>query len=354
MNDRIKTLRNKMAGLNIEGMIISNPINVKYLTGIDAEGIFLITRKENIYITDGRYTEYVSSILTPFDEIIVDDYKNISKDEYENFFMFCENVGFEENYVTYANYKEYMHKYKINNFVEAEVIIDQLRVLKDNEEISNIKKACRITDKCFEFLLGYIKPGMTEKEIAKKIEEYYKENADGISFDTIVASGENSSKPHAIPSDREIQEQDIITIDMGCKVNGYCSDMTRTIFVGGQTPEQKKIYDLVLKNQERVLNEIRDGANIKTITRGVVSDFEINGYDLIHSLGHGVGLEVHEKPYINMKNENILKEDMVITNEPGIYLPGNFGVRIEDTVLVTKQGALVLTESKKECIILEV
>ena len=114
MNDRIKTVRNKMAGLNIEGMIISNPVNVKYLTGIDAEGVFLITRKENIYITDGRYTEYVSSILTPFDEIVVDDYKNISKDEYENFFMFCENVGFEENYVTYANYKEYMHKLLTN------------------------------------------------------------------------------------------------------------------------------------------------------------------------------------------------------------------------------------------------
>ena len=141
---------------------------------------------------------------------------------------------------------------------------------------------------------------------------------------------------------------------MGCKVNGYCSDMTRTIFIGPPTSEQKRVYDLVLKNQERVLNDICDGANIKTITRSVISDFEINGYDLIHSLGHGVGLEIHEKPYINIKNETILKEDMVITNEPGIYIPGNFGIRIEDTVLVTKQGSLVLTESNKECIILEV
>jgi len=354
MNTKIQWLRNKMRSLDMQGMIISNPINIKYLTGIDAEGVLILTRKENIYITDSRYTEYVHSVLTIDDEIIVYNIMDVSKDDYENFFLFCENVGFEENYVTYAKYKEYMHKYKINNFVEAEAIIDQLRVLKDDEEISNIKKACRVTDKCFEFLLGYIKPGMTEKQIAKKIEEYFNENADGTSFDIIVASGENSSKPHAIPSDRKIEEKDIITIDMGCKVNGYCSDMTRTIFVGAQTPEQKKIYNLVLKNQERVINEICDGANIKTITRGVSSDFEINGYDLIHSLGHGVGLEIHEKPYINMKNENILKEDMVITNEPGIYIPGNFGVRIEDTVLVTKQGALVLTESKKECIILEV
>ena len=139
---------------------------------------------------------------------------------------------------------------------------------------------------------------------------------------------------------------------MGCKINGYCSDMTRTIFVGGQTPEQKRIYDLVLENQEKVLNEICDGAIIKNITKGLVTNFEDKGYDLIHALGHGVGLEIHEKPYINARNESTLKEDMVITDEPGIYIPGNFGVRIEDTVLVTKQGALVLTESKKECIIL--
>ena len=353
MNDRIQTLRNKMAGLNIEGMIVSNPINIKYLTGIDAEGIFLVTRKENIYITDGRYTEYVNSILTPFDEIVLEEFKNISRDDYENYFMFCENVGFEENYVTYASYKEFMHKYKINNLVEAETIINQLRMLKDDKEISNIKRACKITDDCFEFIKQYIKPGMTEKQIARKIEEYYNEHADGISFDTIVASGENSSKPHAIPSERKICEKDIITIDMGCKVNGYCSDMTRTFFIGEQTPEQKKIYDLVLKNQKQVLKEICEGANIKNIVKGVVSDFEVNGYELIHSLGHGVGLEIHEGPFINLKNENTLKQNMVITNEPGIYIPGKFGIRIEDTVLVTKEGALVLTESEKDSIILK-
>lgn len=151
MNDRIQTLRNKMSGHNLQGMIIANPINVKYLTGIDAEGILLLTRKENIYITDSRYTEYVNSIITPFDEIVLDNVKNISADEYENFFMFCENVGFEENFVTYASYKKYMHTYKINNFVEAECIINKLRMIKDSEELKNIKDACRITDECFDF-----------------------------------------------------------------------------------------------------------------------------------------------------------------------------------------------------------
>ena len=153
MNDRILGLRNKMAGLNIQGMIITNPINVKYLTGIEAEGILLITRKENIYITDSRYIEHVSNTITPFDEIVVDDFKNISKEDYENFFLFCENVGFEENYVTYADYKKYMHTYKINNFVEAACLMEKLRIIKDNEEINSIKEACKITDECFDFLV---------------------------------------------------------------------------------------------------------------------------------------------------------------------------------------------------------
>lgn len=164
--------------------------------------------------------------------------------------------------------------------------------------------------------------------------------------------GENSSKPHAVPTDRQIQNQDIITIDMGCKINGYCSDMTRTIFVGGITDEQQKIYDLVLNNQQKVLNEIYDGANIKTIVKSVESDFNLNNETLIHALGHGVGLEIHEAPTVSLKNDSSLKENMIITDEPGIYIPGSFGVRIEDTVLVTKKGAIALTESSKECIIL--
>ena len=239
MNDRLQAIRNKIAGLNLQGMIIAKPENIRYLTNIEAEGILLITRKENVFITDGRYMEYVSSIITPFDEIVVDDQKNISKDEYENFFLFCENVGFEEGYLTYKNYKEYIRKFKINNFVEAEEILTLLRMIKDDKEIADIKRACEITDNCFNMLKKYIKPGLTEKQIARKIHDYYIENSEGEAFETIVASGENSSKPHAVPTDRIIKENDIITIDMGCKINGYCSDMTRTVFVGN--PQDRQI-----------------------------------------------------------------------------------------------------------------
>lgn len=352
MNPKLQWLRNKMSSLDLQGIIISNPINIKYLTNIEAEGVLLLTRKENIYITDGRYVEQVHSILTLYDEIIVYDIHDISKDDYENFFMFCENVGFEENAVTYAKYKEYLRKYKINNFVETENMIEKQRMIKDEDEIRNIQKACEITDNCFSYLLTYIQPGMTEKQIAEEIEGYYKERTDGMSFDAIVASGENTSKPHAVPTDRKIQKQDIITIDMGCKINGYCSDMTRTFFVGSVPEEMKPVYDLVLKNQMQTIDDLKDGSNTRQLTKMVENDFRLHGYDLIHSLGHGVGMEIHEAPYINYKSDLPLKENMVVTNEPGIYIPGKFGIRIEDTIQITKFGCISLTKSEKNYIII--
>lgn len=352
MNSKLQWLRNTMSSLDLQGLIISNPINIKYLTNIEAEGVLLLTRKENVYITDGRYIEQVHSILTLYDEIIVYNTSDVSKDDYENFFMFCENVGFEENYVTYAGYKELIRKYKINNLVETDHIIEKQRMIKDKEEISNLEKACEITDNCFSYLLTYIKPGMTEKQIADEIEEYYKKRTDGLSFETIVASGENTSKPHAVPTNRKIQEKDIITIDMGCKIKGYCSDMTRTIFVGEIAEEVKPIYDLVLKNQIQTIQEMKDGASTRLLSKMVENDFKFHGYDLIHSLGHGVGMEIHEAPYVSYRSEAQLKENMVVTDEPGIYIPGKFGVRIEDTVQITKFGCISLTKSEKNYIVI--
>ncbi len=354
MNEKIRWLRNKIGSLNLDAMIVSSPINIKYLTGIEAEGILILARKENYFITDARYVEAVNSLLTIEDEIIVEDMQTLSKEDGENLFLFCENVGFEENYVTYAKYKEYMYKYKINNLVETEGIIEKQRAIKDNEEIKYITKACNITDDCFEYLLNYIKIGMTEKQIAGAIERFYRINgADGLAFDSIVASGPNSSMPHAVPTDRKIEYGDVITIDMGCKYNGYCSDMTRTIFVGKIDDEIKKIYQLVLKNQLQTIGEMHEGAISKNITKMVVNDFELNGYDLIHALGHSVGLELHEIPTLGTKSEVILKPNMIITDEPGIYITGKFGVRIEDTVIVGKSTGVPLTKSNKEMVIIK-
>ena len=352
MNGKMQWLRNKLLSMDLQGMIVSNPVNIRYLTNIKAEGLLLVTRKENIFLTDGRYIEDVHNTLTLFDEIVVYDTIGLTLDDYENFFMFCEKVGFEENYVTYAKYKEYMHKFKINSLVETEGMIEKQRMIKDEEEIESIKKACKITDDCYNYILNYIKPGMTEKQIAREIDDYYYKHAEGTSFDTIVASGENSSKPHAIPTDRQIQEKDIITIDMGCKVNGYCSDMTRTFFVGEVPKEIKPIYDLVLKNQLQTLNDMKENFNTKLLSKMVDNDFRLNNYDLIHALGHGVGLDIHEAPTISIRSENMLKENMVVTDEPGIYVAGKYGVRIEDTVLVGKGGSEPLTKSNKDYVII--
>ena len=353
MNEKIRLLRERLRSLKMEGMIITNPVSIKYLTNIENEGTLLITRKENIFLTHTMFLESVKSVLTINDEIIVADYRDVGKEDAENFFLFCENIGFEENYVTYKQYHYLKQRYRVNNMAETENIIEQLRAVKDDEQIEKIKKACEITDRCFEHLLQFIKIGKTEKEIALEIEMFFRNNgAEGLAFDTIVAIGENSVNPHWKPSDRAVQMADPILIDMGCKYQGYCSDMTRTIFMGCILEEITPIYDLVLKNQLNVTKEIKEYASIKTLSQMLESDFKLNKYDLIHSLGHGIGLETHEMPFINSKNDTFLKENMVITNEPGIYLPGKYGIRIEDTILVEKNQCTPLTTSPKNYVVI--
>ena len=188
MNYKIRALREKLKSLNLEGMIVTNPVNIRYLTNIKSEGILLITRKENIFLTYTMYLEDVNRALTIDDEIIVADMRDVTQEEAENFFIFCENIGFEENHVTYEQYKRLKQRYRINNMVETENIIERQRMIKSEEEIEKIKKACEITDNCFKHLLEYIKEGMTEKQIALEIENYFRTHgADGVSFKPVVA-----------------------------------------------------------------------------------------------------------------------------------------------------------------------
>ena len=315
MNEKIRLLRERLRSLNMEGMIVTNPVSIKYLTNIENEGTLLITRKENIFLTYTMFLESVKNTVTINDEIIVADFRDVSKEDCENFFLFCENIGFEENYVTYKQYQYLKQRYRVNNLAETENVIEKLRAIKTEEEIEKIRKACELTDKCFNHLLEFIKIGMTEKEIAFEIEMFFRKNgADGLAFDTIVAIGEHSSEPHWIPGDREVKMADPILIDMGCKYQGYCSDMTRTIFMGCILESMKPVYNLVLKNQENVTAQIREYASIKTISQMVESDFKLNNFDLIHSLGHSIGLETHEMPYINSKTDTYLKKNMVFGN----------------------------------------
>ena len=353
MNYKIKCLREKMKLLEIDGMIISNPINIEYITGVYAEGTLIINDKDNIFITDARYIEDVNSTITISDEINVRDQANISENEYISFFANCPRVGIEENYISYSKYQNLVRIYRLKEAVETNNLIEKMRTIKDDNEIAKIRRACEITDNCFTHLLEYIKVGMTERQIAFEIEKYFIENgATGLAFDTIVASGENSSKPHAVPTNRKIQSGDNITIDFGAKYKGYCSDMTRTIFVGSVSDEVRNLYNFILEGQLRATNKIKDGVDGKSVARGVQIEYNARNFELIHALGHGVGLEVHELPYLSYRSSQILKENMVVTNEPGIYIPEKIGIRIEDTILVNKLESEVLTKSSKELIVI--
>ena len=351
MNNNIRWLRDKIKMLDMQGIIISNPINIKYLTGIEADGVFLITPKENIYITDGRYVEAVNNTLTLNDEIVVYDMKDISRDDYENFFLFCENVGFEEEYVTYAKYKDFMHRYKINNLEETEGIIEKQRMIKDPEEIELIEKACKITDDCFNHLKSFIKIGLTEKQIAKEIDEFFIDNgAEDVAFSTIVASGKNSSMPHAVPTNKKIEAGDPITIDMGCKYKGYCSDMTRTFYCKSVDDEQANIHDIVRTAVEKAEAAIKPGARFCDIDAQARDYIDEKGYSEYWKirLGHFIGQEDHEYGDVSPINKNVAEPGMIFSIEPGIYIEGKYGVRIEDLVLVTEDGHEVLNKVEKK------
>ena len=348
MNPRIKWLRNQLIPLKLDGIIVSNPINVRYLTGLSEEGTLILAPKENVFITDSRYIESVNHKLTLDDEIIAYDARNLSKYDYEAFFMLDENVGFEENYLTYEKYKKYLHTYQVN-LVETEGLLENQRIVKDNEEFENIKKACEITDKAFEYIIRNIKSGMTEKQVAFEIEKFMISNgADGLAFETIVAFGENSSMPHAVPTDRVVQRGDIIQFDFGAKYKGYCSDFSRVVFVEEIKEEYKEIYDFVLNEQKRLSQSLKDGCNIKTVVKDRETEYKLKNYQVMHAFGHGVGLEIHELPILRSNQDNILKENSIIAIEPGVYIPGKFGIRIEDTFRVTKLEAENITKSKKD------
>ena len=353
MNVRIKWLRNQLMSLNLDGMIVSNPINVRYLTGLSEEGILIIAPKENIFVTDGRYIESVNRNLTIDDEIVAYEAKNLNKYDYEAIFMLSENVGFEENYVTYEQYKKYLQTYQVN-LVETEGLIENQRIVKDEQEIEIITKACEITDKAFEYIIKNIKKGMTEKEVAFEIEKFMILNgADDKAFDLIVAFGENTSMPHAVPTDRKKKKGDIIQFDIGCKVNGYCSDFSRVVFVEEMKEEYKVAYDFVLGEQKRLESALKDGANIKTVIKDRETEYRLKNYAVMHAFGHGVGLNIHEAPVLRSTIDCTLKEDAVIAVEPGIYIPGKYGIRIEDTYKVTKTGCQNLTTSSKDYTIIK-
>ena len=354
MNYKIENIKKKMEKLNIQGMIITNPSSLRYVLGFDVEGMIFITDKGNLLITDSRYIEYANSMITITDGIATANILELTDDDNFSFFEDCERVGFEEFDLTYASYSEMIRRYRISDMVETNGMIEKLRMIKDSDEIACIEKACEITDDCFEYLKKFIKIGMTEKEIALEIYNYFiKHGADGLAFDTIVASGTNSSKPHAIPTDKRIEYGDVIVIDFGAKYNGYCADMTRTIFVGEVSKEAEKLYNFLLDVQADGTRKLVEGEDTRIIAKSVEYELNQRNCTLIHALGHGVGIDIHEKPILSVKSSTILKNNMVVINEPGIYIPEDIGIRIEDTIVINDRIPRILTNSSKNLTIID-
>lgn len=346
MNKRIEKLRS-IINENEVALISSYP-NIFYYSGFtSSDAYLLISKDKQILATDSRYFVQAKEQAPDF------KIKDISKG-LDNVFSSFEQkyIGYEEGSVSVREYRRIRSKTTSNQqLVEMEQQICAPRKTKDEDEIKLIAQAEKIGDMAFSHIIEYIKPGMTERQVALEIEFFMKNHgASALSFDTIVASGVRSAMPHGTASDKVIEKGDIVTMDFGCVYKGYCSDMTRTVVMGKADAKQKEIYDIVLKTQENALQMIKAGEKCNEIDQAAHEYVSVSGYGgcFGHGLGHSVGIEIHEMPSLSKKCQSVLKKGNVVTVEPGIYIENYGGVRIEDLVVVEEDGITNLTHSTKE------
>lgn len=332
-----------LSGSGADAVLITDPLNMRYLSGFKGgEGMLFISRGRRVLITDSRYTEAASK---ESDFELIEEKRDHKRTEIVKELVSAESAGslaFEDLSMRCSEFNALKDVLDcIDRWIPLKEAADNLRSIKYEEEINKLRQAFRISQEAFLDTLEIVVPGMTEKEARAELEyRMMKKGASGLAFDTIIASGPNSSMPHAVPSDRKFEEGDFITFDFGCHYDGYCSDMTRTIALGEISDEQKKVYEIVLRAQTEAISMLKAGvkcSDADRIARNIIGDA---GYGKFfgHGLGHSLGLFIHEKPALSPADDTILSENVLVTVEPGIYLPGRFGVRIEDTVIITKDG----------------
>lgn len=335
---------------NLDGMIVYSSKNRRYLSGFTGYTGYVVLSSERLgLITDFRFFEQACLQCKGFD--IIKSVSNIVECVADTIKKYgIRKLAFEDAYMSVSFYEQLKEKLGDVEMVPLGDITGDIRIIKDEEELNCIKKAAQIADSAFSHILEYIKPGVTEKDIALELEYFMKkEGASGNSFNFIIASGIRSSLPYGIATNKKINSSDFLTMDFGCVYNGYCSDMTRTVVIGKANQEQKKIYDIVLKAQVKALGHIKSGVLCKDadkIARDIISD-EGYGNNFGHGLGHGVGLAIHEEPRLFATSKRALEKNMVVTVEPGIYITGFGGVRIEDLVVVGENSPIVLSKSSK-------
>ena len=340
---------------SVDCALITSDVNRRYFTGMrSSDGTVIAFRGKAYLIIDFRYIEKARASVTAAEVI---EQKNLYAQIGELLRKHnATTIAIESQTLTVSRLHGFRNNLRDVEFIETDLLsnaINCLRMVKDDEEVECIKKAQEIAEKAFDDILGFIKVGVTEREIMLELNRLmFAYGAEDLSFDTIVLSGANTSMPHGVPSDKKVRAGEFVLMDFGAVYNGYHSDMTRTVSVGEPDAEMKKVYDIVLEAQTAAINAARSGITGKEldlIARSIISNA---GYGSCfgHSLGHGVGLEIHERPNASPNYVNTLNEGAVVTVEPGIYIAGKFGVRIEDFVILTENGCINLTKSAKNII----
>ena len=353
---RLAKLRTHLTERQLDALLVAKPENRTYLSGFTGSSAWLlISAEQAILITDFRYVEQATAQAPDF---------HVNQPDSTHFALIqklcadwkVRRLGFEGDYLNVDEFRQYEEVLAGVELVPATNLVEGLRMFKDESEIAIMARAAAITDETWSYIIPFIKPGVVERDLAVEMEYKFKKlGADGNAFDIIVASGVRSSLPHGRASDKKIEAGDLVTFDFGALYQGYCSDMTRTVMVGEPTAKQREIYEIVLEAQLRGVAACKPGLTDKEldeVCRGYIRE---KGYgdNFGHGTGHGVGRFIHEKPSVGLKgNGTVLQPGMVVTIEPGIYLPGWGGVRIEDMLLVTENGSRRLSQSPKDLLIL--
>lgn len=358
MGTALKKFQTEMVNGELDALLLYSPNNRFYATAFkSSDGMVVITKEKMYLLTDERYEEAAltaESLKSANAEIVIIR----SGQKYSRLIAeICardgiKKIGFEDDILTVGMYNRFSEAIKAE-FVPAAKLIETVKAQKMPHEIECIIKAQRIAEAAFEKILKIIKPGMTEKQIAAHlISEMYLNGAEGLSFEPIVVSGKNGAMPHGIPSDKTVENGEFITMDFGCIFDGYCSDMTRTVALGNVDDKMKKVYQIVLNAQKLGIDAMKCGNSCHladAAARSYISDMGYGEY-FKHSLGHGIGTECHEIPYIGPKSENVFLPGMVVTSEPGIYIPDKFGLRIEDMLIIREDSTENITKAPKDLI----
>ncbi len=340
-----------------EGAIFTSEVSKRYLTDFGSEdGTLIVTKKGAYFIIDARYFEHTEQQVTdPLCKVI------LQKELFNQIGEIFQNDGVnyvyvEDEFMTVSTLSEYQRKFSEIKFDTTNRLSDfmrNMRIIKTDQEVDYIVRAQRIAEAAFTKLISNMRAGMTEKQIAALLEYIMLDlGSDGVSFATIAASGVNSACPHAVPTTKPVQDGDFLTLDFGATYKGYHSDMTRTVVFGKPTDEMKNIYNAVWGANTDAIKAVKADISCKLVDNVARSTLDAWGYEeyFTHGLGHGVGLEIHEAPNVSYRSGTTLKEGMIITIEPGVYIPGKYGVRTEDMCLVTKDGCRILTETPKTLI----